>query len=60
MATDRNILPARVDPAVRDLEGLLDTTWRVTLKGDERVFVGKFMVVDREVRLQYDTLSRLT
>ena len=60
MTTNRDLLPARTNPAVRDLEGLLDTTWRVTLKSDERVFVGKFMVVDREVRLRYDTLSRLT
>lgn len=42
-------LPSR--PAVRELSSLLGTTWRITLKDDERVFTGKFLVVDRRVSL---------
>lgn len=42
-------LPSR--PAVRELSRLLGTTWRLTLKDDERVFTGKFLVVDRRVSL---------
>jgi hypothetical protein len=38
-----------VKPAVRDLKRLLDTTWRVSLKNEKRIFTGKFLVVDRRV-----------
>lgn len=40
-------LPAR--PAIRELSNLLGTTWRITLKDDERVFTGKFLMLDRRV-----------
>jgi len=38
-----------VKPAVRDLKRLLESTWRVSLKNDKRIFTGKFLVVDRRV-----------
>ena len=36
--------------AVSQLTQLLDTTWQITLKEDNRTFVGRFVVVDREVQ----------
>jgi hypothetical protein len=43
------------DPeAVEQLRGLLDTTWRVTIRGNDggktiRTFVGRLLMVDRQV-----------
>lgn len=36
--------------AISQLTSLLETTWRIKIDSG-RVFVGKFMVVDREVRV---------
>ncbi|KAK9900176.1 hypothetical protein P389DRAFT_192463 [Cystobasidium minutum MCA 4210] len=41
-------------PAVRELSALLGTTWRMTLKDDERIFTGKFLVLDRRKNVILD------
>lgn len=45
----RAFTDAKDAQAVAQLRELLNTVWRITLKADERVFLGKFMVVDRQV-----------
>ena len=36
--------------AVAQITHLLGTTWRLTITDDERVFTGRFVIVDRQVR----------
>ncbi|CAD6578728.1 MAG: hypothetical protein CYPHOPRED_000660 [Cyphobasidiales sp. Tagirdzhanova-0007] len=46
--------------AVSQLTQLLDTTWQITLKEDNRTFVGRFVVVDREKNVILDDASEMS
>lgn len=50
--TDANANDTRTAPdrrAIKDLNDLLGTIWRMKIEGDERAFIGKLLVVDRRV-----------
>jgi len=56
MSEDAGGVPAGLSggEAKAQLKELLDTTWRISLKDDDRVFTGKFMVVDRQCNVVLD------